>query len=171
MQAVRLTKRRQNLIAAALLLALASGCTGVLSRDTLGQVSEHVSPQAVLADPEHHIGQVILVAGPILRTENRREGTLIEMLAYPTTARGMPDTSDPAIGRFQLLYPGYLDSLIYQQGRQIVAAGRVLGQRAETEGEAVHSHPLLHPLELKLLPEYPGYSSGIRFGIGVGFGF
>jgi outer membrane lipoprotein len=158
---------------AALTLALAqmTGCATALSQDTLRQVSSDTPPVAVLEDPKRFVGQVIPVAGTILRLENLKEGTLLEILGYPTTSRGFPDTGEPALGRFLLLYPGYLDALVFQPGRTVATAGRIVGERAMTVGETVRPQPLLHPLELKLLPENPTYYSPVHIGVGFIFGF
>ena len=145
-----------------------SGCGSVLSRTTIDQVDPKLSPETVLNNPKAFIGQAILIGGTILSAENLQEGTLVEVLTYPTDRRGEPELSEPAWGRFLILYPGYLDTLIYEQGRRIVAAGRVIGERTTETGEATRAFPLLRPLEIKLLSEY---DTGPRIGIGLGVGF
>lgn len=157
-----------GLIAALALAVQLSGCGSVLSRKTMDQVDPKLSPDTVLNNPKAFIGQTVLVGGTILSAENLQEGTLVEVLAYPTDRRGEPQLSEPALGRFLLLYPGYLDTLIYEQGRRIVAAGRIIGERVTEAGETSRAFPLLHPVEIKLLSEY---DTGPRFGIGLGFGF
>ncbi len=134
----------------------------------MDQVDPYISPQAVLNNPKPFIGQTILVGGTILSAKNLREGTLIEVLTYPTNRRGEPKLDEPALGRFLLLHPGYLDTLIYQEGRRIVAAGRIAGERSMEADETGRTFPLLTPLEVKLLPDY---ETGPRFGIGLGVGF
>lgn len=158
---------------AALLLILAQllGCATALSRETMAQVSPNIQPEAVLANPQGFIGQTLLVAGPILRLENRENGTLLEILGYPTTSRGFPNTSEPALGRFLLRHPGYLDGMIFRLGRSVAAAGRVVGAQPATVGETVQREPLLQALELTLLPEHPTYFSPIFIGIGIMGGF
>ncbi|HYE38108.1 Slp family lipoprotein [Methylocaldum sp.] len=145
-----------------------SGCGSVLSRKAMDQVNPNLSPDIVLKNPKAFIGQTVLVGGTILSSENLQEGTLVEVLTYPTDRRGNPQLDEPALGRFLLLYPGYLDTLIYQQGRKVVAAGRIIGERVTDTGETNRAFPLLHPLEIELLSEY---DTGPRFGIGLGFQF
>lgn len=162
--------RARFLRIAALLAAILQlgGCGSVLSRKTMDQVSPNLSPGIVLNNPKAFIGQTVLVGGTILDAENLQEGTLVEVLTYPTDRRGNPQLDEPALGRFFLLYPGYLDTLIYQQGRRIVAAGRIIGERAAKTDNTNRAFPLLRPLEIKLLSEY---DAGPRFGIGFGFQF
>lgn len=154
-----------------LILTHLAGCASVLSKEAMQQVSPNVSARDVLDAPERFIGQTILVAGNILRIENRREGTLIEILGYPTTDRGYPDTAEPALGRFLLQYGGYLDALVFRPGRVVVAAGRVTGHQPATIGDTIHREPVLQSTELKLLPEHPSYYPPIHIGFGFTFGF
>jgi outer membrane lipoprotein len=163
--------RRLALALGLLAVAQLAGCASALSREAMQQLSPNVSARAVLDQPDRFIGQTILVAGHVLGTQNRPEGTLLEILGYPTTDRGYPDTSEPALGRFLLVYPGYLDALVFKPGRQVVAAGRIIGQRPTAIGEAVRNEPLLQSVELKLLPEQPTYYAPIRVGFGFMFGF
>lgn len=158
---------------AACLIALMqlAGCASVLSKEAMQQISPNVSARDLLDDPERFTGQTVLIAGHILRTENRREGSFLEVLGYPTTDRGYPDTAEPALGRFMLFYPGYLDALVFRPGRVVVAAGRVTGMHPATIGETLHPEPLLRSVELKLLPEHPSYYSPIHFGFGFTLGF
>lgn len=153
----------------ACLLAHLAGCASPLSRDVLDQATPGATLAEVLAAPDRHLGQVVLIAGSVLRVENRPDGTRLEILAYPASERGLPNTSEPALGRVSLHYPGYLDRLIYQPGRQVSAAGRVVGTVPATADAP--PQPLLQSLELALLPESPTYYSPIHIGIGFSFGF
>jgi hypothetical protein len=146
-----------------------AGCATALSGDAMDLVSPEVAPVAVLADPERFVGKVILVAGPILKLDNRQEGTFLEILGYPTTARGFPDTSEPALGRFLLRYPVPLDRLDYRPGRSVAAVGRIEGTRPADPPPGLR--PLLKTLELALLPEHPVYYEPILIGIGIMGGF
>lgn len=153
-----------------LLPVLLGGCASVLSSHAMAQVSPNAPLSAVLDDPARFRDRVILVAGDILRTENRTDGTLLEILGYPLTDRGFPDTSEPALGRFALLYPGHLDPLIYEPGRQVAALGKIAGSLNVKIGEAERAEPLLNSLELRLL-EPPTYYAPFRLGVGVNIGF
>ena len=160
-----------SLTALLVILAHLAGCATALSREAMALASPAVQPDAVLANPQGFIGHTLLVTGPILRLENRQDDTFLEVLGYPTTARGFPDTSEPALGRFLLRYPGYLDGMIYRPGRSIAAAGRVVGEQNAAGGEITPREPLLQTLELALLPEHPTYFSPIFIGIGIMGGF
>lgn len=164
----------RSMALAALLASLGtavSGCATALSKTAMQQVTPGVSLAGVLDEPDRYSGATVLVAGNVIRTENRKDGTLLEILAYPTTDRGYADTSEPALGRVMLLHPGYLDALVFRPGRQVVAAGRVIGHRPVTIGEVLLNEPLLQSVELNLLQEPNRGYSPIHFGIGVMGGF
>lgn len=154
-----------------LFLGQLAGCATALSSAAMAQVSPDIALPAVLDDPGRFKGRVILVAGHVLRVENRKDGTLLEILGYPTTDRGFPNTAEPALGRFGLRYPGYLDALVFRPGRQVAAVGKIVGRHTVTVGEAERSEPLLDVLELGLLPEEPTYYTPIHIGFGFMFGF
>jgi outer membrane lipoprotein len=161
---------RLLLLAAALQLG---GCSSPLSRESLRQVTPNLPVAAVLAAPEKHVGQTIVVTGNILRVENNPQGTVLEVLAYPPTRRNVPDTSDPALGRVLLSHRSFLDPIVYAQGREVTAVARVRGEQDMSVGQAVRREPVLDVIELQLLPVGYGAGTGfpIRLGVGVGFGF
>ena len=147
-----------------------AGCATALSEETLRLVAPGISLPDAHAHPKRYLGQVIPVAGTILRTQNRPDGTLLEVLGYPITRRGFPDTSEPAIGRFAVLHPGYLDSLIYRPGRWLACAGRLTGQVPSAD-DPMRLLPLIQPLELTLLPETTEDYPPFHISVGVMFGF
>lgn len=154
-----------------LVLVQLAGCASPLSRAALSQVSPNLVLAAVLAEPDRYKGQTVVVAGPVLSVENRAEGALLQVLGYPTTGCGFPDTGEPALGRFAILHPAYLDPLIYLPGRQVTTVGRIAGSRPLKISQAERWEPLLRSLELRLLPESPTYYAPMYFGVGFSFGF
>jgi outer membrane lipoprotein len=143
-------------------------CTSVISSGMRSQVTPNVSFADVAQNPAVHIGQVIIAGGTIIETKNLQEGTLLEILQYPTTSRGRPKLGKPSEGRFLVLVPGYLETTIYRPGRQITVAGEVSGLRELPLGETTYRYPVFTPRELHLWSEG---NSGPRLHIGFGFGF
>ena len=86
------------------------GCGTVLSRTTMDQVDPYISPQAVLNNPKPFVGQTILVGGTILSAKNLQEGTLIEVLTYPTDRRANRNSTNRPWASFCSIR--YLDSSI-----------------------------------------------------------
>jgi outer membrane lipoprotein len=155
------------LIVAGILISCLS-CTPAISSGVRSQVTPNVSFADVAQHPAAHIGTVIIAAGTIIEAKNLQEGTLLEILQYPTTSRGRPQLGKPSEGRFLVLAPGYLETAIYRPGRQITVAGEVSGLRELPLGESTYRYPVLAPRELHLWSEG---NSGPRIGFGFGFGF
>ncbi len=81
-----------------IVLLLMTGCTPVISK----QVREHVRPDItfteVLNDPERYKGQMMLLSGVILESQNTPEGTLLKVLQHPAGFRGKPKDTDESEG-------------------------------------------------------------------------
>ncbi|NIR17244.1 MAG: hypothetical protein GWN86_26345, partial [Desulfobacterales bacterium] len=60
------------------------GCAPVISKDIRDQVARDLSFKEVLQDPEAYKGKMVLWGGVIIKAENQKEGTLIEVLQKPT---------------------------------------------------------------------------------------
>jgi len=65
-------------------------CTPVLSREVRALVDPHVTYADIAANPEVHMGKVLVAAGTIIDAENFQEGTRLEILQYPADNRGRP---------------------------------------------------------------------------------
>jgi starvation-inducible outer membrane lipoprotein len=150
-----------------------TGCTTVLSRAAMETLSPNVTAVEVRQAPERHFGDTVLIAGNVISAGRAADGSLIEVLAYPTTSRGYPDLSEPALGRFLLRYRPPLASVALPPGRTLAAAGRVLGRRQSPTGASQEPIPFLEALELKLIfDEPPAYFFfPIRIGFGISGGF
>jgi starvation-inducible outer membrane lipoprotein len=102
------------------------GLTSLLGCVACGSV---IAPQVQsLADPEHaytqlasnpeaYVGKMVIIAGIIVEAVNTPEGTRLVLLQYPTNRRGRPQTHAPSGGRFLVLAPEYLETVIYRSGR------------------------------------------------------
>lgn len=149
-------------------LVVCVACAPVISSEVRALVDPRLSYAEVAANPEAHVGKVLMVAGTIIEARNLREGTRLEILHYPTDSRGRPHTDYPSGGRFLVLVPEYLETAVYRPGRAITVAGEVTGQRELPLGETTYRYPVLMPRELHLWQEGDGMP---RLHIGFGFGF
>ncbi|MDY6973915.1 MAG: Slp family lipoprotein, partial [Thermodesulfobacteriota bacterium] len=73
--------------------------------------------------------------GKIIKTENKKEGTLIEVPELPLDKSGRPKDVDTTKGRFLALHEDYLDAAIYPPGREVTVIGKVNGTRLLPLGE------------------------------------
>ncbi len=133
------------------LLALL-GCAPVISKQVREQVNQSITLEEVCKNPERYRGEVIIVSGDIIETENTKEGTFIKVLQHPPDFRGKPKNTDASVGRFLAFAGYYLDPFIYAKGRNVTIAGEVQGKQTLPLDEIEYSYPLIHIKEIYLWP-------------------
>src|SRR5947208_2890960 len=133
-------------------------CGSVISPQVQSLADPDLSYAQLASNPEAYVGKVVIIAGTIIEAVNTPEGTRLVLLQYPTNRRGRPQTDVSSGGRFLVLAPEYLETVIYRSGRPLTVAGEVWGQRELPIGEIVHRYPLLTPREMYLWPEDGGGS-------------
>jgi outer membrane lipoprotein len=157
-----------------------SACTTGPERSAQGD--RRVVPSAAAERTQELRGQRVEWGGILLDSRNLREDTELEVLAYPLSADGRPDTRGRPQGRFIAVAKGYLETVEYAPGRQVTLSGPLAGTRQVRRGEASYRYPVVEVTDLTLWQrEYPGDSGPrIHFGIsggsrgtgvGVGIGF
>lgn len=145
----------------AVLFFMAS-CAPVISKQIRDQVRPETTFAQVLKDPERYRGQMIVLSGVIVGSENTKEGTLLQVLQRPAGFRGQPKDVDTTEGRFLALVTQYLDTFVYTQKRELTVAGEVQGKRTLPLDKAEYTYPLIQVKELYLWPvieyhDYPPY--------------
>jgi outer membrane lipoprotein len=113
---------------------------------TLAQVREH--PQALK-------GKMVLWGGRIIRTVNKPQGTLIEVLQLALDYQDRPKTGYDSEGRFIVAMPGFLDPEIYHKNREVTVVGQVQGVERLPVGEVQYDYVLLRGKQAKLWPRRP----------------
>ena len=146
----------QNLFFAPIFVAYClfsiAGCAPVISKQLRKQVAKELTLSVVFKDPEAYKGKNVLWSGVIISSVNLKEGTMLEVLQKPADIQGKPRDVDESEGRFLALYPGYLDTVIYRQGRKVTVAGEVEGKKMQRLGEIDYTYPLISAKEIHLWP-------------------
>ena len=142
-------------------MLMLGGCAHVFSKDILREVNGQITFAELLRAPEAYRGEMILLGGVIVKTENKREGTLLEVYQTALDRGDRPIKVDVSEGRFLALYHGLLDSAIYSRGRKVTLAGIVQGGQTQKLGEIDYRYPYLLIKEIHLWPEEPppGYET------------
>lgn len=141
------------------------GCQHTVSETLRQQAKPAVSFEALRANPDAFKGRTVILGGDILKTQNTQHQTSIEILQKPLDRLEAPLITDQTKGRFIAQCDRYLDPAIYDQGRQVTVAGKVLGRYDGQVGEAHYRYPLISCVELHLWPRvshetaYPVYPS------------
>lgn len=148
------------------------GCAPVISKQVREQVRPDVSFREVLNDPERHKGQMIILSGIVVETENTKEGTLLQVLQRPAGFRGKPKDVDETGGRFLALDSRYLDVNVFTKGRAVTIAGVVKGKRILPLDETEYIYPLVYVKELYLWQAERRYDTSYpSWHIGFGLGY
>jgi outer membrane lipoprotein len=126
-----------------LLMLLVSSCAPAIPRDIREHAHREITIREVQQDPKLFKEQSVLWGGRILKVENRKEGTLLEILKLPLGATDRPRQGDQAQGRFLFLYPGYLDKAVYSEGREVTVVGRIRGIEERLLDEIRYPYPFL----------------------------
>lgn len=157
---------------AVILCLLIPACASTPKFDT-SRVDKSATPARVLADPEGSRGTVIQWGGTIIAGENLKEGTRLEILAYPLDKEGQPDRDAKPLGRFLAVHAGYLEITDYAPGRLATVVGPVTGVQSGRIGQSQYTYVTVAIEQLYLWPRerngrYDG--SRVHFGLGVGIG-
>lgn len=148
------------------------GCAPVISKQIREQVKPDITPEAVLSDPEHYKGEMIVISGIIIEAENTKEETLLKVLQRPAGSRGKPKDVDVSGGRFLAIVDHYLDPVLYSKDRAVTIGGEVQGTRILPLGEIQYTYPVVNVKEIYLWPvEKQYYSPSPSFHIGFGLGY
>jgi outer membrane lipoprotein len=133
------------------------------------QVDLSLRPQSVTAEPELNRGKTALWGGTILNTQNLKETTHIEVLAYPLNSSHRPLLESKPLGRFIIQHPGYLEPTTYAQGRVLSVLGKVSGIQSGNVGKSTYTYSVINSEQLHLWSLDSGRNR-TRFHLGIGIG-
>jgi len=139
--------------ALAIFLLIVAGCAPVISKGLRDKAANGPMFADVLQNPDAHRGKVVIWGGVIIRAENKKEGTLIEVLQKPTDIAGQPWDTDRSGGRFLALFKGFLDVELFAKGRDLTVAGTIMEKRVLPLGEIRYAYPLMEVEEIHLWQE------------------
>jgi outer membrane lipoprotein len=120
-----------------------SGCAHVISKDLLQEVNTEITFGELHKAPQAYQGKIVLLGGVIVKTVNRKDGTLLEVYQTEIDSMGRPIKLDISGGRFLAHYKGLLESEIYHKGRKVTIAGIVQGEQVMRLGEIDYHYPFL----------------------------
>ncbi|MCB2225522.1 MAG: Slp family lipoprotein [Desulfarculaceae bacterium] len=140
----------------ALLLVWAAGCAPpVVSPELMAQVDQKLTITQARKDPGAAKGQTVLWGGRIIRTVNKKKGTLIEVLQVPLDSSDRPKKTYESSGRFIVAMSGFLDPEIYHKNREVTVVGEIVGVESLPVGEVKYRYVLLRGKEVKLWQKRP----------------
>lgn len=101
---------------------------------------------------ERYTGRTVRWGGSIIKLDNRKNDSILEILARPLSRGGEPDSTDRSLGRFQIRVQGFLDPAVYKEGRDVTVIGTIEGSMTQKIGEFVYHYPVIKANTLHLWP-------------------
>ena len=124
-----------------LFVALLSGCAAIPESIQVADEAQLIPYQQAAAEPDKSKNRKVRWGGVIAKIENLPDKTKLELVHYPLRSYGRPLVGDQSVGRFRVYVDGFLDPMVYEQGRAITFTGTVM----DTEEGAVGEHQYLFP--------------------------
>ena len=81
--------------------------------------------------------------GVIAKIENNADNTMLEIVHFQLKSSGRPQQKDQTLGRFRIYYQGFLDPIIYKEGRSVTALGNIGAKENGKIGEHEYAYPVL----------------------------
>lgn len=159
----------RHIIKSLILLIIPLGCASTPVFDA-SQVNGTLTPKTVIAQPASSQGEFALWGGTILHTQNLKDSTQIEILAYPLNKSQRPRLKQKPLGRFIALHPGFLEPTVYAQGQLLTVLGKVNGSQQGNVGDSRYTYAVITAEKMRLWsPRDQSSRSSFHIGIGIGF--
>jgi len=120
-----------------------TGCAESISDKFLKQVDNNITFEQLIKNPDQYIGNSVLLGGVIISTQNKNDGTLLEIYQTELNSSGEPTNVDVSKGRFLAMDSNFLDSQIYRSGRKVTIAGVVKEVETRKIGDVDYRYPYL----------------------------
>lgn len=95
--------------------------------------------------------------GTIIKVDNRKESTFIEVLARSLASEGKPDSGSDGQGRFMVKVKGFLDPEEYPKDRLLTVTGSVTQVIERSVGDYKYTYPVVEAEVYFLWPEEKDY--------------
>lgn len=158
--------RKPFMFSLILLAGLLAGCASSPDFDT-AQVDKSLTPRSVVAEPELSRGKIALWGGTILDTQNQKDMTRLEVLAYPLNSYQRPLLESQPLGRFIISYKGYLEPTSFAQGRLVTVIGSVGDSQSGKVGDSSYTYPVIDAQQVHLWSQDDS-STRTSFHLGIG---
>ncbi|MDN5935803.1 MAG: Slp family lipoprotein [Nitrosospira sp.] len=135
---------------------LLGACSGLPDRLQSVPVTDVTYKQAS-QNLSKHDGKSVRWGGVIVKVENEQNFTLVQVLSYPLSYYGRPETRERSHGRFVIKSTKFLDPAVYEAEREITVAGTIKGDIERTIDDKTVRIPLLLGEAVYLWPYNYGY--------------
>lgn len=129
-----------------------SGCTTIISDQSLKLVNCDEPFKSIKAAPENYIGKTVLLGGRIASIRNSADGAQLEIVQLELTSQNYPENSFISYGRLIATNSSYMDPLIFKNGMLITLVGELKGKKTLRLDDMDYTYPLISMREWYLWP-------------------
>ncbi|HKJ75946.1 MAG TPA: Slp family lipoprotein [Gammaproteobacteria bacterium] len=130
-------------IIALLMAALLAGCASHIPQSIREAPPGNPTPAEVRAAPERFTGSTVRWGGVVAEVHNRQDDTEVVVVARELSSDGRPYSTNRSDGRFLARIDGFLDPMVYDQGREFTVTGTVAGAERRTIGDYEYRYPVV----------------------------
>jgi outer membrane lipoprotein len=137
-----------------------TACAPVFKKEIMESALINVPLSKVKQELPAYRDRMFILGGLIVTTKISEKGSLIEAINIPVDSFGRLKDIRLAEGRFLAIMPyerGFLDPLIYRQGRYITIAGRLIEIKTGKIDEIEYHYPLFEIIDIHLWEERKDY--------------
>ncbi|MDU0354603.1 Slp family lipoprotein [Paraglaciecola aquimarina] len=124
-----------------------AGCAAFPDKLKIEDPKSLVSYEDAASKADQVKGRMIRWGGAIAKIENKEKTTVLEMVYYPLTNYGRPIVSDESMGRFRIHVNGFMDPVVYKEGRLMTFTGQLNGLENGLVGEHKYVFPSVNVKE------------------------
>ena len=128
---------------ASLVVLLLGGCASNIPPLIRTPPSVDISPNQVAQAPVRFVGESVRWGGTITTLENRKTETWIQVVGRPLERGGRPREREASPGRFLARVAGFLDPVVFSEGRQVTVSGTLGEPRTQAIGEFPYTFPVV----------------------------
>ncbi|WP_218355287.1 Slp family lipoprotein [Alteromonas lipotrueiana] len=151
-------------------LLFVSGCTMVPDNLAVPDGTALVTYQGAVTGGPQVTGRTARWGGVIAGVENKPEKTFIEIVHFPLNSYGRPNTSEETIGRFKVKIDGFVDPIVFEEGRSVTFLGSVDKPITGMVGEQPYTFPAVKARDYHLWRETSTYDvSTLYFNYNTGW--
>ena len=122
---------------------LFAGCTMVPDSIDVPEGTQLVSYSKAVTSGANAQGQKARWGGLIVGVENKPNKTLIELAHFPLNHYGKPTTNGETSGRLKVQIDGFVDPIVFEEGRAATFLGTIIAPTAGMVGEQPYIYPTI----------------------------
>lgn len=122
---------------------LLGGCTVIPDNIQVPEGTDLVSYNRAVTGGDGVKGKTARWGGVIAGVENKPDKTYVEVVHFPLNHYGRPNTNSETIGRFKVVLDGFVEPIIFEEGRSITFTGQIATPVAGMVDEQPYMYPAL----------------------------